>query len=371
MKVPLLDLHASYPQYREELLAEITRIFDEQDFILGPRVRAAEEALAVYAGTEHAVGVASGTDALLLGLRALDVGRGDEVVTTPFTFFATAGAIANAGARPVFADIDPRTYNIDPDALEAAIGERTRAVIPVHLYGQCADMDRIVPFARSKALSVLEDAAQSLAAEWRGTRPGSLGHLAAVSFYPSKNLGGAGDGGVVLTSDEELAMRVRALRTHGGLARYRHEEVGTNSRLDVIQAAVVHVKLRYLDEWTAGRRRNAARYDAAFADLDEVVTPVVAEGAFHCYNQYVIRVPRRDELRAHLADRGIGSAIYYPIPLHRQPCFASLGYVEGDFPESERASRETLSIPVYGELPEAAFEHVVRSIREFFGAADA
>jgi dTDP-4-amino-4,6-dideoxygalactose transaminase len=369
MKVPLLDLRAQYAAIRDEVREEVMRILDEQDFVLGPRVKAAEEELAAYCGCAHGVGVASGTDALLVGLKAMGLGRGDEVITTPYTFFATAGAIWNTGARPVFVDIEPESFNLDPDALDAAVTERTRAIVPVHLFGQCADMDRIGAFARERDLLILEDAAQSVSACWRDAHPGALGFPAAVSFYPSKNLGGFGDGGMILTDDEAVADRARKLRVHGGAKRYMHEEVGTNSRLDVLQAAAVRIKLKRLDEWTEARRAHARRYDSAFANLEPVATPPVEARAHHCYNQYVIRARDRDALQQHLREAGVGTAIYYPRSLHLQACFAELGHAEGDFPVSEQASRETLSIPVYPELTDEQQEHVIASVLSFYGAS--
>jgi dTDP-4-amino-4,6-dideoxygalactose transaminase len=368
MKVPLLDLRAQYATIRDEVREEFDRILEEQDFILGPRVQATEESLAGYCGARFGVGVASGTDALLVGLRALGVERGDEVVTTPYTFFATAGAIWNIGAKPVFVDIERTTFNIDPVALEAAITDRTKALVPVHLFGQCADMDRIGAIARKHEVAILEDAAQSVSARWNDRHPGALGWPAAISFYPSKNLGGFGDGGMIVTDDEAVADRARKLRVHGGAVRYMHEMVGTNSRLDVLQATAVRIKIGHLEAWTDARREHARIYDEAFADLDEVACPPVEMRAHHCYNQYVIRAKDRDGLQAHLREQGIGSAIYYPLSLHLQECFGELGYREGDFPESERASRESLSIPVFPELTMEQQEHVVGSVRGFYGA---
>jgi dTDP-4-amino-4,6-dideoxygalactose transaminase len=368
MKVPLLDLRAQFATIRDEVREEVLRVLDEQDFVLGPRVKAAEEALAAFCGAAHGVGVASGTDALLLGLKGLGVGPGDEVITTPYTFFATAGAIWNCGAKPVFVDIEPTTFNLDPEKLADAVTDRTRALVPVHLFGQCADMDRIGAFARERGLALLEDAAQSVSARWNDRRPGSMGWPAAVSFYPSKNLGGFGDGGMVIADDAEVADRVRRLRVHGGRERYFHDEVGTNSRLDVLQAVAVRIKLSHLDAWTEGRRAHARRYDEAFAGLSAVTTPPVEPKAYHAYNQYVIRCEKRDGLQAHLRERGIGSAIYYPLSLHLQACFESLGYAKGDFPISERASEETLSIPVYPEMTEEQQELVIATIRGYYGS---
>jgi dTDP-4-amino-4,6-dideoxygalactose transaminase len=369
MNVPLLDLRAQYATIRDEVRGEVDRALEEQDFILGPTVKSAEEELAAYCGAKFGVGVASGTDALLIGLRAMGLGAGDEVVTTPYTFFATAGAIWNTGARPVFVDIEPTTFNIDPEALDAAVTDRTKALIPVHLFGQCADMDRIGAFAADRGVAVLEDAAQSVSARWNDSHPGSMGHPAAVSFYPSKNLGGFGDGGMILTDDETIAERARRLRVHGGARRYFHDEVGTNSRLDVLQAIAVRTKLPHLDAWTEGRRTHAGRYDEAFADLDQIVRPPVEANAYHCYNQYVVRAENRDALQVHLREHGIGSAIYYPLSLHQQTCFESLGYHEGQFPVSEQACRETLSIPVFPEMTEEQQQHVIASVKGFYAGS--
>jgi dTDP-4-amino-4,6-dideoxygalactose transaminase len=367
MDVPLLDLKRQWKSVREEALRRVTTILDEQSCILGPAVAELEQAVAAYCGVPHAVGCASGTDAILLGLRALGVGAGEEVVTTPFTFFATAGAIVNAKGRPVFVDVEPGSFNIDPARIEAAITPRTRAIVPVHLYGQCAGMDAILAIAKRRGLAVLEDAAQSLGAEDRGRRAGSMGDLGAFSFYPSKNLGGVGDGGMVATRDPKLAGRLRSLRTHGGKKRYFHDEVGWNSRLDSLQAAVLAVKLPLLDGWSEARRRNAAFYDEALRGIDGLRTPPVGEGKRHIYNQYVLRCERRDELQRHLQERGVGTAIYYPLSLHEQACFADLGYRRGDFPESERACAENLSIPVHPELTDAERSYVAEQVRGFYG----
>src|SRR5690606_17229365 len=350
-------------------------VVEEQRFILGPTVERFEREMAEYLSVRHAVGCASGTDALLLSLRALDVQPGDEVVTTPFTFFATAGAIHNAGARPVFADIRPDTYNLDPAAAEAAVGKRTRAVIPVHLFGQMAEMTAFRALADGAGIGLIEDAAQAIGArqrtpdgEWITT--GTLGDTAAFSFFPSKNLGAFGDGGLVTANRDDLAARLRLLRVHGGRQMYHHEEVGYNSRLDSLQAAVLSVKLPRLPAWSEARRENAAFYDEALGGIEELRTPVVAPENESIYNQYTIRVAggKRDDLAAHLRERGVGSSIYYPLPLHLQECFAYLGYRRGQFPESERASEEVLSLPVFPELTPQEREHVVASIREFFRA---
>jgi dTDP-4-amino-4,6-dideoxygalactose transaminase len=373
MSVPLLDLKRQHEALRDELREAVGRVLDSQQFILGEDVRLLEAELASYTRARHAVGCGSGSDALLLALLALDIGEGDEVVTTPFTFFATAGAIARTGARPVFADIEPRTYNIDPARVEAALTERTRAVMPVHLYGQCAEMDELM--RACAALPVIEDAAQAIGADdEKGRRAGSIGAMGCFSFYPTKNLGAAGEAGLVTTNDDAMAERLRRLRVHGGATEYHHEEVGFNSRLDTIQAAVLRVKLPHLDRWSDARRERAADYTRMLSEagLDGVVTPpYVRPGARHIFHQYVIRVPgaRRDALIEHLKSNGVGTKIYYPVPLHLQPCFAYLGYKEGDFPESERAARETLALPMYPELTEEQQEYVVETIRRFLTEA--
>ncbi len=371
MNVPLLDLKAQHRTIRDEVLAKVTEIVDAQLFILGQPVLDLEAKLAALCRVKHAVGVASGTDALLLPLRALDLKPGDEVVTVPFTFFATAGTIHNGGAKPVFVDIEADTYNLDPAALEAAITPRTRAIMPVHLFGQMAAMERILPVAARHGIPVIEDAAQAIGARrridgaWR--MAGELGAATGFSFFPSKNLGGWGDGGMVVANDEQIAMRVRRLRVHGGLQTYFHDEVGTNSRLDALQAAVLLAKLPHLAAWSAARRANAERYTRALTGLGAVRTPVTDAANEHIYNQYVIAVDRRDDLQAHLKAQGIGTAIYYPLALHLQPCFAYLGYKQGAFPVSESATSRVLALPVYPELTEAQQEHVVNAIRGFYG----
>ena len=335
-------------------------------------MRLLETELARYTRTKYAVGCASGSDALLLALLALDVGAGDEVLTTPFTFFATAGAITRTGARPRFVDIEPRTYNLDPTQLETAVNDRTRAVMPVHLYGQCAGMDEILEMAARRGLHVIEDAAQAIGAEDRGRQAGSMGTIGCFSFYPTKNLGAAGEAGLLTTNDETLATRLRRLRVHGGETEYHHREVGFNSRLDTLQAAVLRVKLPHLDNWSQSRRDRAAVYTRLItqAGLDEFVTPPhVRSDAQHIFHQYVIRVPppaSRDALIEHLKANGVGTKIYYPVPLHLQECFRDLGHREGDFPESERAARETLALPMFPELSEDQQRYVVETIRRFF-----
>jgi dTDP-4-amino-4,6-dideoxygalactose transaminase len=364
MNVPLLDLKRQYRTIKGEIDNAISEVVESQVFRLGPMVEELERKIADYCGTKRAVGVASGTDAILLSLMALGVGRGDEVVTTPYTFFATAGAIARVGAVPVFVDIDPRTYNIDPEQMEAAITDRTRALLPVHLYGQCADMDPILDVATLHDIPVIEDAAQAIGAEYRGRRAGSMGQAGCFSFFPSKNLGAYGDGGMITTDDEELADLLISLREHGQSETYHHWTIGTNSRLDALQAAVLLVKFRYLDTWSDGRAANADYYDARFRG-SPVVAPGREEWSRHIYNQYIIRVKNRDELMSCLREKGIGCAVYYPLPLHLQKCFSDLGYGAGDMPEAELAARETLSIPVFSLLTDEEREHVATTVLEY------
>jgi len=371
LAVPALDLKAQYHLIRDEIDVVVRRVIESQHFILGPEVSNFEAEAAEYCGSKYAIGCASGSDALLLPLMALGIGPGDEVVTSPYSFFATAGAVWRTGAKPVFVDIEPDTYNIDPAKIEAAITSRTKAIIPVHLYGQSADMDPINAIAVRHRIAVIEDAAQAIGAGYHGRRAGTLGQASAFSFYPSKNLGGFGDAGMVTTDDPSLAKSVARLRVHGMEPKYHHHEVGFNSRLDSLHAAVLRVKLRHLDDWTEGRRAVAARYRDLFAEdgLDGIVTaPIEREGHYHVYNQFVVRVPddARDALRTHLATRKIGTEIYYPIPLHLQVCFASLGHKPGDFPIAEAASNETIALPMYPELTDEALRHVVASIGEFF-----
>lgn len=368
MEVPLLDLRAQYRSIKDEIDAAVAAVFESQAFILGPAVAACENAVAAYSNTSHAVGVSSGSDALLIALMAEDIGSGDEVVTTPYTFFATAGAIARTGATPVFVDIDPASFNLDVAALAAAVTSRCKAIIPIHLYGRMADMDPMMQVAREHDLLVIEDAAQAVGAECGGRRAGSIGAYGCLSFFPSKNLGGAGDGGMVLTNDAARAERLRILRVHGGKPKYYHHVIGGNFRLDAVQAAVVEVKLRHLDAWTEARQRNAARYAELFRDagLDDRLTLPADTDDRHIYNQFILRVERRDDLMAHLKESGIGCEIYYPVPLHLQECFAYLGHGQGDFPESERAARETLAIPIYPELSDEQARAVVESIAGFY-----
>ncbi len=367
-KVPLLDLARQWETLEAEVLAEVKRVFHEGDFILGKRVAELEKELAAYCQVPHAVGCASGTDAILLALRCLGVGAGDEVVTTPYTFFATAGAVWNCGAKPVFADIDPATFNLDPRAAEAAVTPRTKALLPVHLYGRCAPMDALVALGAKRGIPVIEDAAQAIGAEDRGRRAGSMGDAGTLSFYPSKNLGGAGDGGMVVTRRAELAEKLRKARNHGSANRYVHEFVGTNSRLDGLQAAVLRAKMVRLESWHAGRAARARRYGELLRGVAGVVTPSLPADGRHVWNQYILRCERRDALKEHLAAKGVGTAIYYPIPLHLQECFLPLGGREGQFPHSERAAKETLSIPVFAEMTDAEQDHVAGAIRDFYGA---
>lgn len=369
MPVPLLDLRAQHAAIRDDVVRAAMRVIDDQLFILGEPVEQLERAVAELSRTAYAVGCANGTDAILLAFRALDIGRDDEVVTTPFTFFATAGTIHNVGARPVFADIDPETFNLTPELAAAAVTPRTRAVVPVDLFGQMAAIEG---FARTMpGVPIVEDAAQSIGArrkiegEW--VMAGERATIGTFSFFPSKNLGGWGDGGMMVTQDEALAARLRRLRVHGGAKQYFHDEVGYNSRLDALQAAVLLAKSAHLAEWSAKRREHAAYYDAALADVAGLRAPVIDPANESIYNQYTIRAERRDALQAHLKARGVGTAIYYPLPLHRQPCFAYLGYREGSCPESERAAREVLSLPVFPELTRDQQDEAIEAVRSFYG----
>ena len=390
--IPILDLKPQYESIKDEINAAIAGVLESAQFVLGPAVRALEQQVAAYCGCKYGVGVASGTDALRLTLTALGIGPGHEVITTPFTFIATANTISHCGARPVFVDIDPRTYNIDPVAIEAAITGRAKAILPVHLYGQPADMDPIMELAEAHGLYVVEDAAQAVGAHYKGRRVGSIGHAACLSFYPTKNLGAYGDGGMVVTNDATLAEKIDVLRRQGGKKKYHAEVLGFNSRLDSLQAAILGVKLKYLDDWSAARRRVAQRYNELLTDLP-VTMPYESPDAYHVYHQYTIRAPQRDALAAYLKERGIGTMIYYPVPLHLQGLYASLGYGEGSpstspwssgtcpgrqvqgprtegsgrcLPASEAASREVLSLPMYPELTEAHQQEVARAIREFY-----
>ena len=368
-KVPLLDLKAQYAPIRHDVLEAMARICDTQHFILGPEVEALERELEAFLGVPHAVGMSSGTDALLAALMALGVGAGDEVITSPFSFFATAGSIARLGARPVFVDIEPATYNIDPAGIEPAITSRTKAIMPVHLFGQSAEMAPILDMAAAKGIPVVEDAAQAIGGRYREQPVGGLGAIGCFSFFPTKNLGAFGDGGLVTTRDAGLARKLRAIRQHGGDLKYHHETVGANFRLDALQAAVLRVKLPHLPAWTAARQRNADRYEVLFAQsglASTVRLPARAPQRTHIYHQFVIRVPERDQLRAYLLTQGVGTEVYYPVPLHLQPCFRGLSHGTGSFPAAESAAREVLAIPIYGELSEAQQAWVVEAIRVFF-----
>jgi dTDP-4-amino-4,6-dideoxygalactose transaminase len=396
--VPLLDLKAQYATIRDEVRTAVDSVIESQNFILGPEVEALEREVAAYSDCEFGIGLSSGTDALLVSLMAIDVGPGDEVITTPYTFFATAGVIARLGATPVFVDIDHHTYNMDAEGIERVITDRSRAIIPVHLYGQMADMDPIMAVARSHGLPVIEDAAQAIGSEYKGHRAGAMGDLGCFSFYPSKNLGGFGDGGMVTTNDPKLADRVKLLRNHGYRPKYYNKVVGGNFRLDALQAAVLRVKLRHLDSWTEARQRNAATYrrlfveagiaaptealkslgeghpagdqaaseDRKIASSPGIVLPIEMGSRRHIYNQFVVRVQQRDALSTHLKSQGIGSEVYYPVPLHTQECFSELGYRPGDFPASERAANETLALPIYPELTEEMQATVVGALADFY-----
>jgi dTDP-4-amino-4,6-dideoxygalactose transaminase len=370
VNVPLLDLVAQYRSIKDEVLPAIMAVIERQAFIMGAEVGQLEAAVAALSNTRHAVACASGTDALLLPLKALDLQPGDEVITTPFTFFATAGAIHNAGGTPVFVDIDPATFNIDPAAVEAAVTPRTRGIVAVHLFGQMAVMEALLPIAARHGLALIEDAAQSIGARrkvggtWR--MAGELGTVGTLSFFPSKNLGAYGDAGMMVTQDDALAERLRRLRLHGGSREYFHDEVGFNSRLDTLQAAVLLAKLAHLAEWSAARARHAARYTKAFTGHPDVCPPRTDPANEHIFNQYTIRVPRRDELQAHLKAKHIGNSIYYPLSLHLQPCFAHLGYAKGSLPASEAASAQVISLPVFPELTEAQQQTVIDAVLGFY-----
>ena len=394
--VPLLDLKAQYAAIRDQVREAIDRIIESQTFVLGPEVEALEKEIAAYSHCAFGVGVTSGTDALLVSLMAIGVKPGHEVITSPYTFFATAGAIARLGARPVFVDIDPHTYNINPSGIESVITERTHAIIPVHLFGQMAEMDQIMEIAHRYKLYVIEDAAQAIGAEYKGRRAGSIGHLGCFSFFPSKNLGGFGDGGMVTTNDPGLADRIQLLRNHGYRPKYYNKVIGGNFRLDAIQAAVLRVKLRYLDQWTEARRRNAETYRRLFTELiiesqshprlnnnchgnrykefvsnpvantQGIVTPFEHPDCYHVYNQFVIRSSQRDKLMTYLKEHQIGTEIYYPLPLHLQECFTDLGYRRGDFPVSECAANQTLALPIYPELTEEMLASVAVVISDCY-----
>lgn len=369
MNVPLLDLKAQYQTIKGAIDSAVAEVLESQHFILGPKVDQCEKAIAAYSKCSHGVGVSSGSDALLACLMAENIGPNDEVITTPYTFFATVGAIARLGATPVFVDIDPTSYNLDTAQIKSKITPRTRAIIPVHLYGQMADMDPIMQLAEEHHLVVIEDAAQAIGAEYKGRRAGAIGHYGCFSFFPSKNLGAAGDGGMIVTNDAQRAEKLRILRGHGSKPKYYHKIVGGNFRLDAIQAAIVSAKLPHLDAWTTARQLNAKRYDRLFSEsgLPVGLPSVLAER--HIFNQYVIRVAQRDQLQAYLQKNGVGTEVYYPVPMHRQECFAYLGYSIGAFPESERAASETLALPINPELTEEQANFVVGSVRDFFNSS--
>ena len=389
MRVPLLDLKGQYAPLRAEIEAAIREVCDEQRFVLGPRVAELEAKVAEYCETKHGLGVSSGTDALLLALMALDIGPGDEVVTSPFTFFATAGVVARLGARPFFCDIDPDTFNLDPAAVRTALAERCeprgdrlvnratrgviKALLPVHLYGQMADLDALLKIAREHRLAVVEDAAQAIGAALAdGRRAGSVGDVGCLSYFPTKNLGAFGDAGMCVTNDSALHERMRILRVHGGEPKYYHSLIGGNFRLDELQAAVLVVKLKHLDDWTRARQRNADHYDSLIRDAGlgtAVRVPQRVQGCRHIFNQYVIRTERRDALRAHLAASGVGTEIYYPVPLHAQRCFAYLEHAPEDFPEAQRAAAEVLALPIYPELTVEQRVYAVECIAEFVRSA--
>ena len=375
MNVPLLDLKAQHAPIRKDLLAAMERVLDQNNFILGQEVKELESQVAAYSHTRFAVGVSSGTDALLAALMALDLQPGDEVITTPLSFFATVGAIVRVGAKPVFVDIDPVTYNLDPARIESAVTPRTKAIIPVHLYGQCADMAPILHIASKHGLAVVEDAAQAIGSEYRdGRRAGSMGTMGCFSFFPSKNLGGLGDGGMVVTNDERLAERLQVLRVQGGKPKYYHRVIGGNFRLDTLQAAVLSVKLPYLDRWTTLRQQHAMLYESLFREsgvgsafgvrLPHAAYKQDGVGHYHIYNQFVVAVPKRDALRDYLKGKGVGTEIYYPVPLHLQECLLSLGHRAGDFPEAERACRDLVALPIYPELNSDQQHYVAQTVSE-------
>jgi dTDP-4-amino-4,6-dideoxygalactose transaminase len=387
MQVPLLDLTAQYAPIRAEILAAITRVCDSQRFILGPEVEALERELAASIGAQHAIGVSSGTDAILAALMALGIGPGDEVITPTYSFFATAGCVARVGAKPVFIDSDPVTFNMEADAFAKAITPRTKAVIPVHLYGQAVDLDPIIAIAKKHNIAVIEDACQAIGSMDANRQAGNIGDCGCFSFFPSKNLGAFGDGGLVTTNDAGLAARIRLMRNHGSEVKYYHQAVGGNFRLDALQAAILRVKAPHLAGWSEARRANAALYHKFFADAvgnsksvklaaatpdptprGTIVLPAARSNALHIYNQFVIRVGDRDALRAHLGTQHIGTEVYYPVPFHLQACFADLGYKQGDFPVAEACAEDSLALPIYGELSEAQLKHVVQTIVAFYGA---
>jgi len=362
--IPLIDLKAQYKTIEREIKEAIDDVLESQHFILGATVKKFEDEIAAICGVKHAIGVASGSDAILLSLTALDIKNGDEVITTPYTFFSTAGSVSRLGAKPVFADIDPQTYNINPSLIEEKITKRTKAIIPVHLFGQCAEMDPILKIAKKYNIAVIEDAAQAIGARYKNKQAGAMGPLGCFSFFPTKNLGGYGDGGMVVTDDAKLAEKIRSLRVHGSNPKYYHAMVGVSSRLDSLQAAVLLVKLKYLNQWTEKRQKNAEYYTNLLKQV-KVVAPFVFPENYHIFNQYVIRVPRRDELKKFLLEKGVETEIYYPLPLHLQECYKDLGYQKRDLPESEKAAQETLALPIYAELDKSRQKEIVGMIESF------
>ncbi len=365
MNIPMLDLSEQYQNLKEEIHQALEQVMSSSRFILGDNVKKLERDIADYSQVAYGIGVANGSDALHISLLACGIEAGDEVITTPFTFFATAGSIARIGAKPVFVDISPKTFNIDPTLIEEKITDKTKAIIPVHLYGQAVDMDPIREIAQKHHLLIIEDAAQAIGAEYKGERVGELGDMACFSFFPTKNLGAYGDAGMIVTNNEELAEKIRVIRVHGSKPKYYHHVLGYNSRLDEMQAAILNVKFPHLNEWSELRRKNAAFYSQLLADIDEVITPYEVENSYHIYHQYTIRVKERDQLQAYLKEQGVQTMIYYPMPLHVQPVFSDLGYKEGDFPESEQAAKEALSLPMFPELKKEQQEYIVDKIRDF------
>jgi dTDP-4-amino-4,6-dideoxygalactose transaminase len=365
MKLPILDLNVQYEPIKENVLQAMKDVFDSKRFINGPQIAELEGKIAEYCQCKYTIGVSSGTDAILISLMALDIGYGDEVITTPFTFFATAGCIYRVGAKPVFVDIDPKTYNINADLIEEKITDKTKAIIPVHLFGQTAEMDKINEIAKKYNLYVIEDAAQAIGSEYKNKRAGSIGDVGCFSFFPSKNLGCCGDGGMITTNSEELAEKIKVLRAHGSRPKYYHKIIGGNFRLDTIQAAVLLVKFPLLEKWHKGRQKNAKYYNERLKDVVEI--PYVENYNRMIYNQYTIRTENRDNLQKHLKEANIGNAIYYPVPLHLQECFAYLGYKEGDLPEAEKAAKEVISIPIYPELTDEQKDYVIEKVRKGIG----
>ncbi len=371
VKVPLLDLQAQFQQIRSDVLSAIQGVCDEQNFILGRRVESFERAIADYLGCQYAVGVASGSDALLLSLMAAGVNPGDEVITVPFTFFSTAGSISRLSAVPVFVDVQADTFTIDPEQIEKKITPRTKAIIPVHLFGQCSNMEHIMDVADRHGVKVIEDACQSIGASRHGRKAGTFGYSGCFSFFPSKNLGGVGDGGLIVTNDRDLRELLLALRVHGSRSDYHHDHIGLNSRLDALEAAVLHVKLQHLGGWNEKRATNAANYERLFTEaelLERVALPATDPGNVHVFNQYTLRAQKRDELMAYLKEHEIGHKVYYPVPLHLQECYQPLGYAKGDFPVSEQLAQEVLSLPIYPELTHSQMESVVKRVSEFYNS---